>query len=153
VRAAVVELHPRSHDQILDCAGHDHFAGTRVTHDASCDVHSNPGDIATQQLHLPGVQSRSRLKNTELADIDVDRLRATNGAPRTVEDRQHAVPGALHQPASVTFDLARSSGVVHLEELSPAAIAHLGGVARRVDEIGEEDHGKRAVGRLGDCTG
>src|SRR6266702_2471200 len=61
VLAAIRELDPRPHHQVLDRAGHQHAAVPGQRHDPGGDVHGQAGDLAAVDLDLAGVQARPDL--------------------------------------------------------------------------------------------
>ena len=68
-------------------------------------------------------------------------------AGRPVERGEEAVAGRAHLAAAEAAELAADRRVVLLQQVAPAAVAELGGVLGRVDDVGEEDGGQHTVGR------
>ena len=68
---------------------------------------------------------------------------------RAVEGGEEAVAHRLHLAAAVQGELAPDRGVVALEQLPPAAVAELGRLLGRADDVGEEDRRQRPFGFAG----
>ena len=65
-----------------------------------------------------------------------------------VERREEAVARRVHLPTTEPRELAADDLVVFLEELPPGAVAEVGSMGSRIDDIGEQDGREHPI-RLG----
>ena len=72
-----------------------------------------------------------------------------DGACRTVEGCQESVTRAFDLAAAISADVAPDDGIVRGADLEPARIAHVSGQPGRVDDVGEQDGRKLALGMHG----
>src|SRR5688572_15527137 len=84
---------------------------------------------------------------TERTDVVAYPRGAVHGAGRAVESRQETVTRALDLAAAVGADMASRDGIVRGPNLEPARIAHPGGEAGGVDDVGEQHGRELTLGR------
>src|SRR3954452_11066744 len=115
VLAALLELNPGSHHQVLHGARDEHFARSGPIHHARPDVHSQPAHVLTDDLHLTRVQATPDL-HAQVSYAGSDRMGRPNGPGRAIERGQHAIARRLHVSAPMAVDLAFHEQVVALEK-------------------------------------
>ena len=89
-------------------------------------MHGDPGDVLTPLLNLTGVNSGSQLHSKPFGLPD-HRPRAADRPRRSIEGREDAVPGGLHQPTAVALELAAGETLELLKQRAPPPIAEPGG--------------------------
>src|SRR5262249_884699 len=82
--AAVLDLDPRSGDEILDRARYEHLARLRARRDARARVHRDSRHLAVDDLALAGVKSRTHVGAGAVHRL-CDRAGASDRARRPVE--------------------------------------------------------------------
>src|SRR5262249_22525741 len=117
----ILERDARPADELADGARHQHFSWPRKCSDAGADVHGDAPGLAVVQLAFAGVNAGAHRK-TERTDGFADRGRAANRPRRTVERREHAIPGRLDQVAAKAVDRAAAMAVMLAEQIAPGAI-------------------------------
>ena len=137
VFSAVVELDAGSGDEILDCAGDEHFARRCDCCNACADVDGDPGDFLADSLALAGVQPRSHFES-DLVELVTDGAGAVDRACGAVEGGEEAVAGRVDLMASEAAELASDRVVVALEQFALGAVAERGCLFARADDVGEE---------------
>src|SRR5579864_8029772 len=101
-------------------------------------------DLAVHELALAGVEAGAHL-DSEPAHALRDRARAADRPRRAVEAREEAVTGRVELLAAEAGELGTDDPVVVGDELFPPAVAELGCLLRRVDDVGEEHRGELSV--------
>jgi hypothetical protein len=91
---SVSEGQPGTSDQILDGARNDNLIWLCLCSDARPDMHGNAAYLPVHDLALAGMQSGADMQ-PQLPYPVADRLRAPDGARRSVEGREEAVPGGV----------------------------------------------------------
>ncbi len=137
VGAAVVELDPRSDDEILHGAGDEDLAGPTHRGNPGADVHGDSADVVGGHLNLSGVKPGTNL-HAEIAHPLDGSGGTADAARRSVEDGEDAVPGRIYLPAAMTLYLPSDDGEVSLEELAPPMVADCCRTLRRSDDVGEQ---------------
>src|SRR5437588_1808014 len=94
VHAALFELDARSGDQVLDGSRDEHLAGLSMRGDSCSCVHGDPGDLAVDELALPGVEARTQVEPQSLDRVG-DRAGAADRPRRSVERGEEAVAGSV----------------------------------------------------------
>src|SRR5258706_14895482 len=102
-------------------------------------------DFVGDQLGSGGVQGGAGLES-ELVNRVLDRTRAADGAGGTVEAGEKAVSGRVKFTAVEAGELPAYAGVVLSEQHAPAAVAEVGWLCGRADDIGGEDGREQAGG-------
>jgi hypothetical protein len=90
------------------------------------------------------MQPRANLQ-VKLAETVSDR--AANPPRGAVERREEAVASRVHLPSPEPRELAADDVVVFFEQLPPGAVAEVGSMGSRIDDIGEQ-HGREHPIRL-----
>jgi hypothetical protein len=91
------------------------------------------------------VYARAKL-NTERAHGVPDCTGAANGASGSIEGREEPVARRIDLVATELAQLIADEVVVSAEEISPLAVAHLGRLSSRIDDVGEEHRREYALG-------
>src|SRR5687768_12266551 len=99
-RAAVLELDPRSHDEVFHRARDQDLVRRSGGHDPSRQGACDPADVVAAQLHLAGVQPGPDLDAEPPPDFLADLAGAADRARRAVERREDAVSRRLDAPAA-----------------------------------------------------
>jgi hypothetical protein len=71
--------------------------------------------------------------------------RAADGSRGAIEARKQTVSGEVRDHTAELNNLSLGYGVVGFEQLTPTLVAELGGAARRVDDVGEQDGGEHPI--------
>ena len=100
------------------------------------------------ELALARVHSGAKLETDPACACD-DRLGAANRPGRPVEGGKEAVACRVLLLAPEAGELPPHQGVMLSEELTPRAVAELGGALRRADDVGEEQCGENRVRHRG----
>src|SRR6187200_2858519 len=126
-------------------------------------MYPDSADVISAHLALAGVQPGAHLDAECLYGV-ADCHGAADRSLRAVEHRQKAITRGVHLPASEAIELYAHDGVVLVEECVPVTVADLGGSARRVNDVGEQDRGEHPIirhfrllageelGDLAECT-
>src|SRR5262245_6964947 len=121
VLASIVELEPRTGDEILHRARHEDLVGLGERGDTLADVHRHASDVVAAKLELARVQSHT--------DVDPEAAgRSDNGVPApdrarwSVERRQNPVAGRLHLTAAEHRELLSHGFVVRVQHCLPVLI-------------------------------
>src|SRR6266702_7293968 len=85
----------------------------------------------------------------KLAETVADRAGAMDSPGGAVERREETVASRVHLPPTEPRELAADDLVVFLEEFPPGAVAEVGSMGSRIDDIGEQ-HGREHPIRLRD---
>jgi precorrin-3B synthase len=144
VSPAIVELEPRSDHEVAQRAGDEHVVRPGQCAHTCPDMYRDPADVVAADLALAGVQPGAHLDAERLHGV-ADRHRAPDRALRAVEHREEAVPGGVHLAAPKPRQLRPDDGVVRVEQRVPVTIAHLGGPARRVHDVGEQHRSEHPI--------
>jgi hypothetical protein len=135
----------RADHQIANRSGCHDIVGAAKRADPSGDVDGDAGQAIIQPLAFAGMQARSHRDARRLRKR-LNRHRGSNGARRTVEDRDDAVAGGVHELSSAAFDLRPAGGVVVSQDLAPPAISQLHRETGRIDDVRDEDGGQETPG-------
>ena len=122
VDAAVVELDPGAHDEILDGGGHEDLSRRGQRRDPGADVDGDAADIGPVELDLARVEAGPDLQ-PQVSDSGDDRLRAANRTSRTVERREESVASRNDLPSTEPLELVACDRVMAVEQLLPGVIA------------------------------
>src|SRR5581483_4646450 len=142
--AAFRESQPRSGHQLLGRAGHENFAGRSEIRDAGGDMDGNSADVVSDGFDLARMESDAHLKAKGRRVLH-DRVRAADGASRTVERGQEAVAERLYLMSAEAHELAPDPRLMLCEQLTPAGVADGGGALRGADQVGEHHRGQEPV--------
>ena len=107
-------------------------------------MHGNAADIPASQFDLAGMQTGAQ-RQADLFARGFERQRAPYRAAGAVECRENAVPCGLDQIAAMPLDRLFRDFVVAVEQSAPLLIAHFGGAARGIDDVGEHDRRQDAL--------
>src|SRR2546425_10654896 len=92
--------------------------------------------LAVDHLALTGMYASPTAKAEPRSAVD-DSHRASNCARRTVESRQEPIAGRVDLIAAIELQVAADQTIVCLEQRTPAAVAELTGLNRRVRDVSE----------------
>ena len=126
----------RPGDEVLHSARHHGLVRAGQARDTGGDVDSDAGDVVLADLDLAGVEAGAN-GEVELLHRRLERDRAGHRATRTVEGREDAIPGRLHQVPVVFGDDPACHGVVTVQQFRPGPVTGLRHGRRRVDDVGE----------------
>ena len=144
----VLEVDARAGDQVLDRARDEHFARPGQRAHPRPDVDRDAADVGVDDLELAGVQAGAHLQ-AEPSHFGLGRPGAADRTAGSVEGREESVPERLDLLAAMALELAPHHTVMGGHQVSPAAVAQLGGLARGVDDVGEHDGGQHPLGLAG----
>ena len=115
-------------------------------------MHADAAPATLAPFDLAGVDGGPHLE-AQPADDVVEREGAAQRPGRCVEGGHDPVAGALDVLAHPSVHLRLRHLEVPVHKLAPGAIAHLGGLGGRLDDVGEQDRGQDAVRVLGGPQG
>ena len=142
--ATSVKLQSRPGDEVRHRARDEHFTSSSERTYALTDMHSYAADVVVTKLHFARVKPCANF-DAKWSHGFADRQRATHRARGTIERREDTIPGRVDLATAMTFELPGYEFVMAVEEVGPPLVAEAYRVARRADDVGEEDGGKRTV--------
>ena len=142
----ISELDPRSQDEILDGPRDQNRARFGLRHDPVGEMHGQPPDLITGQLHLSGMEPGSNL-DAELIQFIGDPRRADDCSGRAVEHRKKAIAGVVHLASSVLAQVLPDQIVVGLTQGDPGGVTDPSGGLRGADYVGEQDRAQHTIHR------
>ncbi len=141
---ASFEAEPGTFHEVSDGLRGENLAPTSRSHDPRSYGHCNSAHLGTDLLYLTDMEAGTDLKAQRLHALD--RLqRALGGRGWGIEDGKEPVARGVHLATAVALQRSPDQLVVLLNELTPAAIAQLGGHLGRADDVREEDGRKEAL--------
>src|SRR6266508_155260 len=135
--ASLAKVDPGAGDEVLDRTGNDHLTGSSLGGHACPDVNRDPTHLAIELLALARVQTSANLEAKVAHRVD-DRVSAADRSCWTIEGGEEPVAGGVELTAAEAGELPTHTRVVLREQLAPAAVAELGQLRRRADDVGEE---------------
>src|SRR5829696_1971399 len=153
VLAAVLELDPRTCDEVLHGRRDENFAGSGERSYACADRDGDAGDLVVVQLALARVQAGTKL-DAEGAHLLGHGLRAADRPRRAVERGEEAVARSVLFLAAKARELAPHERVMTSQQLTPALVAELTDPLGRPDDVREEEGCEHRIGdgRYGPAT-
>jgi hypothetical protein len=124
--ASVLEAQPRSGDEISHRARNEYFAGVCSSGYARTDAERDSGQFSLVELTLADVDTGAQ-REAERPDARDDRLGGANRAGRAVERGEEPVARGVPFFAAEACEFSADERVVLSEQISPAAVAKLGG--------------------------
>jgi hypothetical protein len=144
VRTALAEPQSRARDEIGHNSRNQHLVRRGLRHDAGRRVDGYAPNVAAPHLDLASMQT-SAYRQADLTRGTAERQRAPDRTTGPVEGGEHAVPGALHQIASMPVDELTRKRVVLVEATTPPLVAYFGRLPRGVDDVREHDRRENAL--------
>src|SRR5439155_12347902 len=106
-------------------------------------VNGQAAEVIADELALPGVEPSPQL-DSQLAGLPTDRARTSDRARGAVEAHEEAITRLLYLAAPEARELCADQRVVALAQLSPRAVAKLGGTPGGIDDVSEKHRRKHA---------
>src|ERR1700687_6520883 len=142
--AALGEFQARTGDEIGDDSRNQDFVRLGLRHDASRSVNGYTADIAASHFDLACMETGPK-RQTNLLGSRSKRQRASNCAAWTIESRKNAIAGSLDQIATMFIDHLLRYLIVTVQQTTPNLIAHHGGAAGRIHNVGKQNRGYKAL--------
>src|SRR5204863_9222085 len=115
VRAPVLELDPRTGNQVLHRGRDEDLSRAGERRDPGPHVDGDPPNVVAGELDLSGVQAAAHIE-VHGAHAPSDRIRASDGPRGPVERRQETVARRAHLPSPEPLQLLPDEGVMPFEK-------------------------------------
>ena len=141
VRPTILECKPRRPRERSGQIGDENLVGAGSRHDPRRLVNGHPPDVLAHDLDLADVHAGPDLQARSVRNAS-NRRGAPQRLPGLSKVASNPSPVVFDLSPAVALELSSRSEEVIGEQGSPAGIAELGRLGRRIHEIGEEQRGE-----------